>query len=207
LFFGILLAASAHLPVAALGKRMFTVNIFVLLLWVTLPLSAGGQEITEFGPLALSSKGIALALLVTLKSNGIVLILTALAGTSSIPAIGHGLERLRLPHKFILLLLTTYRYLGVIEQEYTRLQRSAELRCFSASTNLHTYRTYGYLIGMTLIHSYNSSKRIHQAMLMRGFQGKFPLLELQTTRSADLVLLAFFVLSSMLLALGPVFFL
>lgn len=202
--FGLSLVIFARLPLVPLSKRLLAVNMFTLFLWVTLPLTGGGEVVTEIGPLSLSSKGIALALLVTLKSNGIFLILTALLGTSSVPDIGHSLERLHLSHKFILLLLTTYRYLGLIEQEYKRLRRSAALRCFGATTSLHTYRTYGYLIGMTLIRSYSCSQRIHKAMLMRGFQGEFPLLSKQTTRPADVLLLIFFVVAGMGLALCPI---
>ncbi len=205
LVLGLMLATGARLPLAPLYKRLLAVNLFTLLLWTTLPLTGGGEAITSLGPLNLSTRGIGLALLITFKTNSIVLILTALTATSSILEIGHSLERLHLPHKLILLLLTTYRYLGLIEQEYQRLRRSAALRCFSTSTNLHTYRTYGYLIGMTLIRSYDRSRRIHKAMLMRGFQGYFPLLTIQATRPADFLLLLFFLACGTGLALLPVF--
>lgn len=205
LVLGVFFATMARLSLPSLNRRLLAVNLFALLLWITLPLTGGGEEITMFGPLKLSSKGIAMALLITLKTNGIYLILTALPATSTIAAIGHALERLHLPHKLILLLLATYRYLGRIEQEYRRLRRSAALRCFEPSTSLHTYRTYGNLIGMTLIRSYERSRRVHRAMLMRGFTGSFPLLVRQTTRAGDLWLLATCVLIAILLALGPVF--
>ena len=73
-----------------------------------------------------------------------------------------------------LLLLTTYRYLHVISQEYRRLRRSAAMRCFRPATNLHTYRTYSYLIGMTIVRSHERSQRIYNAMRMRGFTGQLP---------------------------------
>ncbi len=205
LVLGLILVTAARLPLVPLYKRLLAINLFTLLLWITLPLTGGGEAITPLGPLDLSTRGIELALLITFKTNGIVLILTALMATSSILEIGHSLERLHLPHKLTLLLLTTYRYLGLIEQEYQRLRRSAALRCFSTTTSLHTYRTYGYLIGMTLIRSYDRSRRIHKAMLMRGFQGYFPLLTLQSTRPADLLLLLFFLACGTGLALLPVF--
>jgi len=205
IFLGLFFAALARLSPRQLGKRLLQVNIFTLLLWVTLPLSGGGPQFTTLGPLHLSTKGLELALLISLKTNAIVLILTALTATSSILAIGHSLQRVGLPHKLILLLLTTYRYLGLIEREYQRLRRSAALRCFATTTSLHTYRTYGYLIGMTLIHSYDHSQRIHKAMLMRGFQGNFPLLSVQTTRPTDFLLFIFFLCCGTTLALLPLF--
>ena len=51
--------------------------------------------------------------------------------------------------------------------------RAARLRCFKATTNLHTYRTTGYLFGMTLIKSHHRAQRVKQAMALRGFQGQF----------------------------------
>lgn len=189
LIVAIVLIAMASLSPRLLAKRLATVNFFILLLWITLPLTGGGEQTIALGPVTLSNRGIALAWLITLKANAIYLILTALMTTSTIGAIGHALQRLRLPHKLILLLLTTYRYLARIDLEYRRLRRSASLRCFHGATNLHTYRTYGYLIGMTLIRSYERSRRVHQAMLMRGFNGRFPLLFQQRAGAGDIVLL------------------
>ncbi len=205
LLFGLILVTVAQPALSALGKRLLTVNLFILLLWITLPLTGGGEAVTIVGPLHLSNRGIALAQLISIKTNAIFLILTALLTTSSILDLGHGLRRLHLPHKLILLLLTTYRYLGLIEEEYKKLRRSAALRCFSANTSIHSYRTHGYLIGMTLIRSYSRSQRIHKAMLMRGFQGEFRLLTVQTTRPSDLLLLAVLLSGGLVLALSPLF--
>ncbi len=198
LIVSIVLIAMARLPPVPLAKRLATVNLFILLLWITLPLTGGGEQTITIGPVTLSDRGIALAWLITLKANAIYLLLTALMTTSTVGAIGHALQRMRLPHKLILLLLTTYRYLARIDLEYWRLRRSASLRCFHGATNLHTYRTYGYLIGMTLIRSYERSRRVHQAMLMRGFNGRYPLLLQQSIGAGDLFLL----LASILLALS-----
>jgi len=191
---GLLVAAcccsAAGLSPWPLARRLAAVNIFILLLWITLPLTGGGGHMVRLGPLELSGKGIALAGLISLKANAVYLLLTALLATSTIAVIGHGLTRLHLPNKLTILLLTTYRYLGRIELEYKRLRRSATLRCFHGSTNLHTYRTYGYLIGMTLIRSYERSRRIHQAMIMRGFTGTFPLLIRQRPKAGDWLFLA-----------------
>jgi len=48
------------------------------------------------------------------------------------------------------------------------------IRCFKPGTNMHTYRTYAYLVGMLIVRSYERSQRIYQAMLCRGFSGRFP---------------------------------
>jgi len=71
------------------------------------------------------------------------------------------------------LLLLTYRYVFVIEQEYQRLVRATKIRGFRSRSNMHTYRTYAYLIGMLFVRASERAERVHQAMLCRGFKGKF----------------------------------
>ena len=63
------------------------------------------------------------------------------------------------------------------------------MRCFVPATTLHTYRTYGYMFGMTLVRSWNRATRVHQAMLLRGFDGRLIPLEQQTVGRSDIVFL------------------
>lgn len=163
----------ARLPLGPLLRRLALVNLFILFLWVTLPLTFGGTAIWHVGPLPLSREGVLLAARITLKSNAILLVLVALVATMSFATLGHALGRLHLPSKILQLLLLTYRYIFVIEQEYTRLSRAARIRGFRPGTNLHTYRTYAYLLGMLFIRAFERAQRVHQAMRCRGFRGRF----------------------------------
>jgi cobalt/nickel transport system permease protein len=141
------------------------------------------------GPLTLSTEGIRLATLITLKTNCIVLSLIALLGTSRIASLGHALEGLHFSKRLCFLLLFSYRYIFVIYQEYQKLNRAAGLRCFVPATNIHTYRTYGYLFGMTLVRSWNRATRVHHAMLLRGFYGRLIPLDQQTVGRNDIFFL------------------
>jgi cobalt/nickel transport system permease protein len=173
----------ARLPRGPVLARLALVNIFILFLWVFLPFSAAGQAVFTLGPLTCTTAGLALAGLITLKSNAVVLAVMALLSTSSTPALGYALSRLGLPDKLTFLLLISYRYLYVILEEYHRLDSAARARAFKPGTNLHTYKTYGYLLAMVLVNSYDRAGRVYQAMLLRGFQGKFySLQELALTR-------------------------
>ncbi len=173
LVIGILLITAARLEMRQVCYRLLMVNAFVGFLWITLPLSYPGDRVFAVGVLSISSQGVALATLITMKTNAIILIITALLATSGTADLGHGLERLGMPRKLCLLLLFSYRYIFVIHQEYQRLARAARLRCFRPGTNLHTYRTYGYLFGMTLVKSCHRADRVRQAMMLRGFKGRF----------------------------------
>ena len=163
----------ARLPAGLVLKRLALVNLFILFLWLFLPFSAPGQELFNLGPLACTREGLVLAGLITLKSNAVILAVMALLATSSIPDLGHALSRLGLPDKLTFLLLISYRYLHVIVEEYGRLTDAARIRAFKPGTNLHTYRTYGYLLAMVLVNSFDRANRVYQAMLLRGFQGRF----------------------------------
>ena len=173
LILGLSLVLVAHLNLKMVSKRLLLVNGFVIFLWFTLPLTYPGAAVFALGPLEFSREGILMAALITVKTNATVLVLISLVATSSLAALGQALVSLRVPPKLCLLLLFSYRYIFVIHQEYLRLVRAARLRCFKATTNLHTYRTTGYLFGMTLIKSHHRAQRVKQAMALRGFQGQF----------------------------------
>jgi cobalt/nickel transport system permease protein len=162
----------AQLPLIDILKRILVVNSFTVFLWVTLPLTYGGENSVNIGSLELCTEGILLASLITIKTNAILICFMALISTSTVAQLGHGLERLGLPERLCFLLLFSYRFIFVIYEEYRRLLRAAKIRNFTPGSNIHTYRTFGYLFGMTLVKSYNRSQRVHQAMLLRGFNGK-----------------------------------
>ena len=163
----------AKLPARAVAYRLAVVNAFVLFLWLTLPLTYPGTPVFHLGRLAVSREGLAQALLITLKSNAIILAGIALLSTTHLATMGRALGRLRVPDKLIHILLFMLRYLGVIGQEYMRLQTSMKVRCFEPHTNLRTYQTYANMVGMLLLSSYEKAEAIHAAMLCRGFSGKF----------------------------------
>ncbi len=185
----LLLLLVGRLPLVSVVKRLLLVNTFTLFLWLTLPLTYGGENITQWGPLQFSGDGMRLAFLITVKTNAIITTLMALISTSTVANIGHGLERLGVPERLCFLLLFSYRFIFVIHQEYMRLLRAAKIRNFLPATNLHTYKTYGYLFGMTLVKSRNRSQRVHQAMILRGFDGKLIPLGNHTLEKKDYIFL------------------
>lgn len=184
-----LLILVAQLPLVLVGKRLLAANSFILFLWITLPLTYGGEPIYQLGPLDFSRDGLILSALITLKTNAIVLSIIALLATSTVASLGHALEGLGLPGRLCFLLLFSYRYIFVIHKEYVKLSRAAQMRCFQPTTSIHTYKTVAYLFGMTLVKSYNRGARIHQAMLLRGFNGKLIPLSHHTLERKDLVFL------------------
>ncbi len=168
-----ILVLFAQLPAREILKRILAVNIFILLLWLVLPLTFHGPIAMKLGPLPVYSAGITMAAQITLKSNAIVLALIALVATMNFSILGYSLNWLRVPDKIVHLLLMTYRYVFLIEQEYQRLIRAAQIRGFRPRTNLHTYKTYASIVGMLLVRATLRADRVYKAMLCRGFRRKF----------------------------------
>ncbi|MBI9084584.1 MAG: cobalt ECF transporter T component CbiQ [Desulfobacterales bacterium] len=169
----LILAGLARLDPVAAGKRLLAVSGFLLLLWMVLPLTTEGDPVFALGPFTASREGIWLAAQISLKSIAIVLAFMALIATMTFAALGHALNRLHLPDKLVFLLLMAYRYIFVIAQEYQRLYRAALIRGFRPKTNLHTYKTYAYLIGMLFVRAADRAERVFRAMRCRGFNGSF----------------------------------
>jgi cobalt/nickel transport system permease protein len=168
-----LLVTMAQLPARDIIKRIILVNSFIMLLWVVLPLTFQGPDALTFGPLKIYNAGITMAAQITLKSNAILLALIALVATMNLSVLGNALNWLQVPDKIVHLLLLTYRYVFLIEQEYQRLIRTAQIRGFRPGTNLHTYKTYASIVGMLFVRSALRADRVYKAMLCRGFKRKF----------------------------------
>ncbi|OQY02261.1 MAG: cobalt ECF transporter T component CbiQ [Desulfobacteraceae bacterium 4572_130] len=179
-------------------KRLKPVFLFLLMIWIILPLTFQDKmflkipffSFSKF--LTLSIPGLELCAKITLKSITIVLIFVSLVATMTFASIGNGLHKLFVSDKMVFLILMTYRYISVIEHEYKKLLRAAKFRGFKPRTNLHSYRTYAYIAGMLFVRASNRAKRVYQAMVCRGFNGKFYTLD--TFDSSKLSLIFIFII-------------
>ncbi len=181
-----LLLGLSGLHLNELFKRLGLVNLFLILVVLTLPFTTPGEELFRLGPIPASKEGTIFALLVFLKSNLIILASLCLLSTSSIFSLAHALHHLKVPAKLVQLLFFTFRYLHVIQREFQRLFEAASLRGFTPRTDLFTYRTTAYLVGNLLVRSYDRSQRVYEAMLCRGFSGTFPIYHHFSLRREDL---------------------
>jgi len=187
-------------------KRLLLVNTFTLLLWLILPLSyGGGDPVASFLFLDVYTSGIELALLITIKTNAILLFIMAVPATSTIATISYSLKRLGLPEKLCFLLLFSCRNISVMFKEYQKLLCAARMRNFTPATNLHTYKTYSHLFAMTLVESISLGKSTQEAMVLRGFDGTFRSLEKQQMLPVDHLFILGNALIGMVLFCWPLF--
>jgi len=176
----------AKLNFKNLLNRLVGANFFILFIWIFIPLSYKSNPYIEFGSFKISYEGIKYALSITIKCNAIILATIALLSTSTIFSIAHAMLHLRLPSKLVTIFFLFYRYISVVHEEYTKIKRAVLARGFRPKTDLHTYKTYAYIVSALLIKSFERSEEIYKAMLARGFKGFFPLFEHFKLRKIDL---------------------
>jgi len=184
---GVVFAAFARLPIRPAAKRFAAVNLFVGFVALFLPFTMSGGTLFRLGRVAFSRAGVLKGAEVLIKSNAIVLIFTGLLSTVELPRLGKALEALGAPRKLGQIFYFTVRYIDLLHHEYERLRNAMRVRCFRPGLSLHTYRTYGYLIGMLLVKSFDRSERVLNAMKCRGFRGEFHTLQRLQFRQRDAV--------------------
>ncbi len=197
---GICIVLAARLPIKQLVRRLVPVNMFIILLWFFLPFTFEGEPLFSVGPLVGTHEGVLYAARISIKSNAIMVMLIALVASTSILTLGHAMHELRVPKKIVHLFFFTYRYIHVIHREYLRLVSAMKVRGFRPGTNVHTYKTFAYLVGMLLVRSSDRAERVHNAMLCRGFSGNLYSLSEFSLKTRDMISLI--LMLALILALG-----
>jgi len=191
LFIALFLVILARLNPRKAAVRLAAVNGIIILFWFFLPFTFQGEALFHIGPFAVTRPGVIFAAGITLKANAILIAFIALVATMRVTTLGHALNSMLIPEKLVQFFLLTYRYLFVIQTEYQKLTRAVKVRGFRPGTNLHTYRTYAYLAGMLFVRASVRGERVYQAMLCRGFKGKFYSLHEYSISKADITCAVF----------------
>lgn len=187
LIYSLFLVLIAQLKIKLLISRLFVANFFIFFVWIFIPFSYPGNPYISIGGLKISHEGLIYALSITIKANAIIIATITLLSTSSVNSLAHAMLHLKAPKKLVTVFFLFYRYITVIHEEYLKIKKAAVVRGFVPKTNIHTYKTYAYMVGGMLIKSYTRAEEIYKAMLCRGFRGFFPLLEHFRMRKIDII--------------------
>ncbi len=183
------MCALARLNFRGVIHRLYFLNVFVLFFWLLIPLGFAGD----------SSRGGELALSITLKANAIVLLTIALIGTTSLVKLTAALRCFGMPDKLACAVYFCIRYITVLHSDYTRTINAMKARGFRFKAGAATYKMIGNMLGVLLVKSHIYSQKLYNAMLCRGFTGKFPVFSKKTLSRRDYIFacvsLMFFMLS------------
>ncbi|MDB5508093.1 MAG: hypothetical protein JWL93_562 [Hyphomicrobiales bacterium] len=163
------------LSLAQTSRRLLHVEGFMIALLVLLPLTVPGPALLSFGPFSMSQPGVARAVSIILSVNAAVLSTLSLLHTLEPVRLGRALASLGLPSRLVHLMMFLVRYQSLLRDEATRLVEAMRARGFAGRLRMHTWRTYGNLVGMLLVRSVERAERVDEAMRCRGFSGRFPM--------------------------------
>ena len=170
---GIVLVAFSRISLKFVLGTLKLPFLFILIMAPILLFTAGGDRFVLFGKIWVYSSGFLVWLMISVKSISILMIFIALFGTSPFQDTLKALEYLKMPSTLIAIFLFTYRYIFVLSEDIRKIFTAARLRGFG------TRRGFGYVsviinfLVTLLVHSYEQSERVSQAMALRGFTGKY----------------------------------
>lgn len=193
------IATSANLNLKRTLRRVVAMDLFIVAMIIMLPFTMPGEVLFYVFGWPASAEGFFKAIAIALKANAVILMLLALVGTLDATTLGHALGRLHVPEKLVHLLLFTVRYLEVISREYKRMRKAMKARAFVPRSNLHTWRSVGYLVGMLLVRSLERSERILAAMKCRGYSGKLYLIDNMAWRNRDSLVMILILLFALIM--------
>lgn len=170
--FSIGLVVISRIPLTFVLRRLKWVSAFLALFIVVMPLTVPGRNLWRYSFLSASYEGLSLAVLIFLKGIAIVLLLFPMFGAAPFHTSMKAIQNLKVPARFVQIILFTYRYIFVFLEEIRRMSDAARTRGFNAKTGWHTFRTLGNFVGVLLVRSFERTERLYNAMVSRGYEGK-----------------------------------
>lgn len=97
-----------------------------------------------------------------------VAVVYTLTATTPMPALLHGLARMRVPSLFVATLAFMARYLHVFRDELLRMRRARECRTFAPNA-FGQFRDIGWFLAVLVIRAFERSERVYAAMNARSW--------------------------------------
>ncbi|GHV51103.1 cobalt ECF transporter T component CbiQ [Spirochaetia bacterium] len=171
--------------------RLIPVNIFTLMLWVSLPLGALLTARLEHNTGNINySDALFDALIFTLRINAAALLYMLFLIPIGISGLGNALSKTGVPKKLVSLLILSYRFIFVMFERVYISVISMKLRQPAGRTMSEQWRSYAAVFAASFLSAEFRSQKIWMAMQSRGFDGTFPITKTFRWKLPDTFLLA-----------------
>ncbi|MFX1485975.1 MAG: cobalt ECF transporter T component CbiQ [Promethearchaeota archaeon] len=192
------IAITARVPIKEFFFRtLFFVTLFAIIIAIPLPFITPGTPIASWSldglTITVTREGLYTALKFILRVWITVSLANLLILTTSFDKISNAFDRLHFPKTFTLLFDLTLRYIFVIADEALKVSRARDSRTVNKMNLLQRMKSVGTIVTNILRRSYKRAERVYNAMLARGFNGKFRSLTTLRITPKDL---AYFVIFS-----------
>lgn len=167
----IIMAPLANLNYADVFKKSLYVLPFIILIGIFNPF-IDKDSVVKLGAFTVTSGWISFFTIIIrgLLAMQALVILIHVGGFINIC---NAINKLHVPKVFTTQLLLLYRYIGLLLEEAHSMYRSMEARGFGKSS--FPLKLWTSFVGSLLVRTFEKSKRIHMAMIARGFNGSIPL--------------------------------
>jgi cobalt/nickel transport system permease protein len=164
----------ARLPVKYILGKIWIPIVFLIPLFIFLPVSSGGTVLYDPGFFKIYSDGILLSILIMLKIISTVLLFIIMLGTTPFNRTAKALQSMKMSPKLSSLILFSYRYIFVYLEDLRKMRSSLALRGYRIRNSISSLKNSARLIGTLLVRSFEQTERIYRAMILRGFEGEIP---------------------------------
>ncbi len=173
-------ALACRIPLYRAGRRLLAMAGFLTMFLVMLPFTSplrNGETLVYLSGLdglPFHMAGFFLALTIVVKASAVALMMEPLFATAPLSVTLAALARLGLPDAVSQMVLLSHRYIFVFLHEMTRMYRGMRVRGFVPGTDIATLNAMGNFLGMLFVRSFERTQRVYEAMLCRGYDGRFP---------------------------------
>lgn len=180
----LILLSVSRITFPVLLRRVAVESTFAGVVLIGTLFRPGETVLFEYGWLQITTEGLIVLGSVCWKALLSLLMLNLLVLTTSIPALLHGMTALKMPPLMVAIIASMYRYIGVLAEEFTSMQRAAASRNLTASKRWQRL-VVGNMFGSLFIRTYERGDRVYQAMLSRGYTGLPPIHDSPTPKRTD----------------------
>lgn len=188
----ILLMALGDIPYRSVLSRLLIALPFAFFAGLSNPFLDRDTAFLLFG--APISWGLLSFLSILIKTVLTVMAVLILIATTPMDRLAHELIRIKIPKVFVMQIMLTYRYLGLLIAEAGNMMTAYHLR--SSRQKGIRIEHAGTFMGQLLLRSFDRAEKVYVAMKLRGFNGEYHFALSEKMRFGDyiygLALCAFF---------------
>jgi cobalt/nickel transport system permease protein len=176
----IVAALACRIPLRRAGRRLLAMAGFLTMFLVVLPFTSPlrtGETLVYLPGLdnfPFHMAGFFLALTLVVKACAVALMMEPLFATAPLSVTLAALSRLGVPESIGQMVLLSHRYIFVFLHEMIRMYRGMRVRGFVPGSDIATMNAMGNFLGMLFVRSFERTQRVYDAMLCRGYDGRFP---------------------------------
>jgi len=183
--------AAARLPLKPLVLRALAVSPLIILVVAFNPFFEPGTVVARPLGFEMTREGLLVSAGIMIKFFACIAVMLVLAATTPFPALVTGLRGLGVPSFLTHQVSFLYRYLFILADQARRMKRARDARACRRLGTRTLFSTGTGILGFLFVRTLDKGERIDLAMKLRGFDGRFVLLQKPRIARSEVVFLLF----------------